>query len=428
MLPCALLVVALLAGHAKGVCESVYPYALDVAFYWAKPTEGDATGVMWERSCIDGPDGVQLAAAFVPSRPSRVLVHGLQPAMLQRGTRFALGGDLDEIARMYLDAGINVGAFLWDQFGNNDVVSFIKTEDQIYTTQGFNDMGYVIKTRRGALRMLDARLDMTIPDYFVAQWEAHFPDGHEYGAVEVIGHSLGTQVVLRAAYLLYTARAIAKKPDAVTLLDAVMSPSYKFFFAASPCGHTISANMGCMARDLNADYGVPLRYFKSSMINKCIFSAREDVDIIRYTAFAIVKLHMFGMHPLGSCWDNRLLSHIDKFDKYIDRLGYQMTMQHTYVVPYYLLTFFSPPRLCVPWDAGGYMRCNATDSLSLGARTAPADVLAWSRAPTDGEPKLCFHQFDEHGIPGQPRDEGPTMTLDPADDLYFLKPCPGTST
>jgi len=430
-------------------CTSRYPKALDVAYYWARLDPRNASApLIWERSC---PDLNVTAPGFVATQPSTLLVHGLQPGMFEARDRFALDGALDDVLRAYLLAHENVGAFMWDQFGDNDVLRFVRTEDQVYTGHGFNEMGYVVEGPRGRTRMLDAPTDRTVADYFVEHWRFHFPNGRTYPRVEVVGHSLGTQVALRAAYLLYTATpAQDKKPDAVTLLDAVMSPGRKRHFEQSVCGRTVSTNMGCMAKTLNLNFSVPLRYFKTSFINYCIFSAREDLDLIEYTAFAVAKFHMFGRHPLHSCWDSRLLGSAKHLNKYIDALAYQMTMQHIYVVPYYLSTRFYPPHLCVvTGGVGGNTTCRATADLSLGAAMPDADVLAWSRPPS-GRPaaKMCFHQFDEHhgaeggGDPrrhphperGRDRDDdggedsGPTMTLTPADDLYFVKPCLGAAT
>ena len=417
-------------------CVSLYPRKLDVAFYWARLDPQNTSGALiWERSC---PELNVTAPGFFPTRETFLVVHGLQPGMFEARDRFALDGALDSVARLYVGHSVNFGVFLWDQFGNNDVLRFVRTEDQIYTGHGFNDMGYVVEGAKGRTHMRDAPTDRTVPDYLIANWRFHFPNGRDYPRVELVGHSLGTQVVLRTAYLLYAREfGIDKKPDAVTLLDAVMSPGRKMHFEDSPCGWTVSLNMGCMARVLNLNFSVPIRYFKSSFINYCIFSAREDVDLVEYTAFAVAKFHMFGRHPLHSCWDSRLLGSVKHLNKYVDALAYQMTMQHTYIVPYYLLTKFFPPYICTVNRTAEGQTCAETHSISLSAAMADADVLAWSRPPSGHRgAKLCFHQFDEHAAgvahhanhTAEDEETGPTMTLTPDDDLYFLKPCIGSST
>ena len=429
-----LLVLSATTATGAAACTSEYPHKLDVAFYWARIDATDPQGpLLWEKSCAGA-----VAAGFDAARASVVLVHGLQPGMVESGARFAVDGELDDIVRAYLATGTNVGAFLWGQFGNHDVLRFVYTEDQIYTHDSFDKTGYVVRNRHGRLREVDGAR-RTIPDYFIDAWRLHFPDGRAYPRVEVVGHSLGTQVALRAAYLLHTGDGMpAKRPDAVTLLDAVMSPSHKRHFERSACGATVSANMGCMARILNLNFSVPLRYFKSSFINYCIFSAREDVDLVEYTAYAITKMALYGRHPLQSCWDRRLLGAGHKLNKVIDKIAYQMTMQHTMIIPYYLLSRFHPPHVCVvnrTADSDAplvreHRACTPTDMLALGAAMPDADVLAWSRPPRGGGrgAKMCFHEYDDFGDPAYNASASHTMTLDPGDDLYLLRPCVGTST
>jgi hypothetical protein len=425
----ALLLLLLLVSTADAVCESHYPHKLDVAFYWARLGADDAP-LVWEKSC---PDLNTTAPGFDADRPSLLLVHGLQPGMVAAGTRFAVDGELDDVLRPYLQMGTNVGAFLWGQFGNHDVLKFVYTEDQIYTHDSFDKTGYVVQTRRGRLREANGAR-RTIPDYFIEAWRFHFPNGRTYPRVEVAGHSLGTQVALRAAYLLHTGHpSVDKKPDAVTLLDAVMSKSSKRHFERSPCGRTVSANMGCMARTLNLNHSVPIRYFKSSFINYCIFSAREDIDLVEYTAFATVKLSLYGRHPLQSCWDSRLLGSAHHLNKMIDKISYQMTMQHTMIIPYYLLSRFHPPHVCVvnrTASTPDRRACTPTAALALSAAMPDADVLGWSRPPAGlgRGAKLCFHEYDDFGDPAYNATGSHTMTLDPGDDLYLLRPCISTST
>ena len=396
-------------------CVSQYPHKLDVAFYWARLAEDGGLPLRWEKSCVDAN---VTAPGFSPARPTTLIVHGLQPGMVAAGQRFAVDGELDDVLAGYIHAGENVGVFLWGQFGNNDILRFVYTEDQIYTADSFDKTGYVVKTRHGKMRKLDGPR-LTIPDYFIREWNFHFPDGRAYPRVEVVGHSLGTQVTLRSAFLLHTQGAVAKRPDAVTLLDAVMSPSPKRHFERSPCGKTVTANMGCMARILNLNYSVPIRYFKASFINFCIFSAREDIDLVDYTAFALTKLYLYGRHPLQSCWDKRLLGSAKHLNKAIDKIAYQMTMQHTMIVPYYLLTKFTPPHICI---ANG-TECAPTNALALSAAMPDADVLGWSRPPLGGGrgAKMCFHQFED-------KNRSHVATWEPGDDLYLLRPCIGTPT
>jgi len=402
------------------ICKNEFPWNLDIpSFYWAKPTP-NGTALMWTKSCTTLN---VMSPYFNPAKKTLLMVHGLQPECVLNEDQFGLNGELDQVLLPYISMGYNVGVFLWTQFADEEIINFVWSEDQIYTTSSFVKMRYKVKTSSGAIISREAPLDMSITDYFIRSWIFHWPLGTSPEVVpeiRVMGHSLGTQLTLNSAYHIYMRTDITVKPDRLALLDAVMSPSNKVFYRrrGGGCGKTISANMGCMARELTREANIAIEYYKSSFINRCIFSSREDKDLIEYTAFSVLRMGQWGDHPLGSCWDRRLLPNLKRAKSYIHDLAYQMTAQHIYVVPYYLLSLYQPPHQCLLSEDGTV--CTPIRSLALSAAMSTEDVLIYAKPPLNNtEPKLCFHQF---------KDKIGTMTLSPADDYFYLKDCKDANT
>jgi hypothetical protein len=389
------------------------------SYYWAARTvlHGGNVTLVWTKSCPDS-----ISPSFNPTKKTLLLVHGLQPDCVLNGDQFALNGDLDAILGPWIQMGYNVGAFLWTQFADEEIINFVWSEDQIYTTRSFVKMRYKIRTSKGKIIARDAPMNMSVTDYFIQAWKAHWPNNQEVGPeIRVVGHSLGTQLVMNSAYHIYMDDSIDRKPDRLALLDAVMSPHNKMYFMNSPCGKTITANMGCRARMFVTLASIPIEYYKSSFINRCIFASREDKDLVEYTAFTTVRFGMWGDHPLGSCWDKRLLHGLKHAKKYMKDLAFQMTAQHIYIVPYYLMSLFYVPHRCMLSPSGNKTKakvCNPLKSLALSAAMASSDVLSWGQPPmSPTERKLCFSQFiNDNNTKGE-------MTLTPDDDYFYLKYC-----
>ena len=398
-------------------CKNNFPHAFDVGYYWAKPTAGK---LEWTKSC---PDLDVMSANFDPDKPSVIISHGLQPDMIKEETQFGLDGMLDDVLKGWIWKGYNVGVFLWTCFADERVMNFVYSEDQIYTTNGFVKMRYKVKDDKGRIRVLFAPQNMSVSDYFVEQWKFHFKEGRTYGPVTLVGHSLGTQVTLLSAYKIVKDDDISTKPDRLALLDAVMSPADKMYLENNPCGESISKVMGCMAKELNLAHDIAIEYYKSSFINRCLFSSNEFGDLIKYVAYSIVEQHYFGMHPLGSCWDKDLLHNIDNIKHYGSELAYQINWQHVFIVPYYLMSIWIPPHRCVA--SPDEQNCTLTQDLALSAAMSRSEVLAWSRplAPDDPATKMCFKQYDECDIAGRQMEGSSTMTLTSEDDMFYLKKC-----
>lgn len=389
-------------------CANEYPQKLDIAFYWAK---FEHTRITWSKSC----DGT-LSENFDPAKKTVILVHGLQPGMVKADERMASDGELDVTIHPWLLLGYNFAIFQWTNFADEAIDDFVFAEDKIHSALGLVKMQYRVLTGKGTknerVRLMDAQTNMNVADYFVREWELHFsdPDIETYPEIRIVGHSLGTQLTVKAAHMIHTSVDIRTKPARIALLDAVMSPRPKMYFSRSECGRTVTQNMGCMVTELTRERGVAVEYYKSSFINRCIFSSHEDVDLIEYTAYSVVTLKLWGTHPLGSCWDSNLLKHRNDMKHYLKKLSYQINMQHVYIVPYYLLSIVQPPHVCV---LNGTHCSQLGKKLSISAAMSTSAIMAYSSPDIVTGDKTCFHQYQNEG----------TLTVTPDDDLFYMKDC-----
>lgn len=409
ILLCVLCISTLLVPSASE-CVNGYPEKLDVAIYWAR-TGKINDKITWSKSCGD-----TLSDNFDPNKKTIIMVHGLQPGMVKDGEQMASDGELDITIKPWLILGYNFGIFQWTNFADEAIDDFVFAEDKIYSPLGLVKMQYRVLTGKGTknerVRLLDAPTDSSVADYFVSEWQQHFSDPaiESYPEIRIVGHSLGTQLTVKAAHIIHNTNNIRTKPARIALLDAVMSPRPKMYFSRSECGRTVSQNMGCMVTELTRDRGVAIEYYKSSFINRCIFSSHENTDLIEYTAYSVVTMTLWGEHPLGSCWDSNLLKHRNDMKHYLKKLSYQINMQHVYIVPYYLLSIVQPPHVCV---RNGTQCTLLEKKLSISAAMSTSAIMAYSSPDIVTGSKTCFHQYQDQG----------TSTITPYDDLFYMKDC-----
>lgn len=409
-----------------GECTNIYPHGLDVGIYWAHLT--GAGTVEWTKSC---PETGELAHSFDPGRNTALWTHGLQPGMVERRERFWLESEDFQFARPWLLRGWNVGIFQWTQLADERLVNFVRAEARIWSPTYFADMRYTYLTAHGDIpRIADAPRNATVADLFLRAYNGHAALLRPDVEMRLIGHSLGAQLVIRAAYMTlpHATRmqraAPMRVPDRVALLDPVYSPHMPGYLANEACGQTIEGKMGCHIDDL-ARAGVAIEYYRFSFINKCIFSSQANSDIIRASAFSQPRIHIWGARPLGACYSHQLLSHVRALASNIRDIKKQMANQHIAAVPWYALSLIQPPRRCIYTDAAPAnaegtappSECRPIRSRALGAAMATRIVRQWA-APINGT-KFCFHQFASDNTD----ENSPTLTLSPVDDLFYTKAC-----
>lgn len=402
--------------HGTDICEDVYPRYLDVGIYWARMNpEGKIT---WEKSC---PDMGFLATAFDFGRNTVIWTHGLQPEFVSKGERFWVENEEMQFLAPWVMMGWNVGIFQWTQFADERLSHFERAEAKIWESKYFADMRYKHLNRHGEVVISDAPRNATVGDLFVHHYLPHARKLLPGTEIRLVGHSLGSQLVVHAAHHLYKMQSKNKDtiniiPHRVAMIDPVYSPDIKGFFDGFECGDTLEKVLGCCTKDLH-DAGVAVEYYRFSFINKCIFSSQENNNIIHSSAFSQPTVNLWGDKHLGSCYNDDLLSSSGKLRKEIKSIADQLYNQHIIGVPYYALSLVHPPMRCILSE--DEQSCTPLKSLALGAAMPTEAVLDWSHPKTDLNSKSCFHQFDD----GTRADESSTMTVDPGDDTFFIRSC-----
>jgi hypothetical protein len=403
-------------------CIDNYPYELDIGFYWAS-VNGVVDGnpqIEWTKSCIGAH-----AHSFDPTRPSLIGVHGLQSGSVEQNVRFLVNDTNDNIlaagvAAGWLSLGYNFGAFMWTQFADEPLSNFMRAQGKINATDYLSGMEYLYVDRRTL--QLKPPADgprKSVVDYMYEHYVDHFPLGEtdrEAGPGPwIYGHSLGSQVTVFFAEMVITNTGHVPQPilpSRIALLDPVFSGEAMPYFVGNLCGRDTSDVLGCYMQQI-LERGIAVELYRSSFINRCIFSSENNAPMVANSAAAALKFNEWGTQKDGYCWNSELLSHFNKGN--INKLSNQLAQQHRSVVGWYLASFITPnpPRICI---RKGDNRCDATRSLALSAAMPVEDVLEWSHhmvSSTD-KAKACFYQFDDYAS---------TRSVTPSDDLFFVDDC-----
>jgi hypothetical protein len=403
-------------------CADVYPYELDIGFYWASigGIVDDTPEIVWTKSCVG-----DHAFSFDATKPSVFGVHGLQSGSVAQNVRFLINDTSDSIltagvAAGWLSMGYNFGVFEWTQFADEPLTNFMRGEGKLNATDFLSGSEYLYVDRRtGQVAPPADGPKKSVAQYLHAHYVDHFPSSNsEVTGPRIYSHSLGTQLTVFFTELLITDTGSpqGQLPDRIALLDPVFSAEAKPYFTGNPCGRDTSDVLGCyMAQILSR--GIAIEMYRASFINRCIFSSENNAPMVANSAAAALKFNEWGSQKDGYCWNSELLSHFNRGN--INKLSNQLYNQHRSVVGWYLASFITPnpPRICIRKDNN---RCDATRSLALSAAMPTADVLDWATrmVAVSGNPgggaKACFYQFDEYAS---------TRSVSPSDDLFFVDDC-----
>lgn len=414
-------------------CENVYPHRLDVGIYWAAPDP--ATGLLrWEKSCIG--DVPVLSSHFNPARPTLIMTHGLQPDFVEKGFRMWAESETMQFALPWIMSGFNVGIFQWTQFADELLVHFERAEAKIWTPKYYAKMAFTYKTADGAVAVADAPSDASVAQLFVRHYLAHarlMPPGTE---VRLIGHSLGSQLVMLTTFLLHSEHAGENVvlPERVAMLDPVYSPhqkaflmdgnSYKTGFDADDLG-TVQAMLAGITRFLHMNR-VAVEVYRFSFINRCLFSSQSNSGIFHHAAFSQPTIYTWGDRHLGKCYSPDLFSSLDYNvikDK-IDDLTFQMKNQHIIALPWYLTSLVIPPHKCVLQNSGTPDEvCVPLRGHALSAATSTEEVIAQMDA-TDADDMQCYHQYDD----GRRTPDASVMNPFSPEAVFYVHPCADSNT
>ena len=416
----------------EAACQNVYPYALDIGIYWLSLSvdAGGAPLLDFHKSCP--PEWIP--PQFVRGRPTVVFTHGAQSGIVQSGApRFGEDPVFVKLLAPWLKLGWNVGVFQWAQYADEPLSNFERAEAKVWTPRYFMNMKYTYLDEHGNLAVGEGSMTESVSEIFARQLAHTFGILTEAARAELrlVGHSLGSQLVIRTAYLLLqrAAAGIATiMPGRVAALDPVFSPFRHAYLLQEACGETVLDDLGCYITAL-ATAGVAPEIYRSSSINRCIESAEYNPALLGESAYEHLRLNAQGEQSEGYCRNSELFNDPANFPKRVSALINQVYYQHVSVVPYYMLSLYSPPHTCgfagggTP-SHGSHATCTATKNLALSAAMPTAQVLYWHNRTNESGEKLCFHQYDN----GDRSTVGSTMTLDPGDDLFYIASCEHLST
>lgn len=238
--------------------------------------------------------------------PSIILVHGWQPGTGQSGTqtsktmvnfdymrldsKYGIEADL---ADPWIDQGWNVGIFYWTALADEPDVA--DAQDKIWSIHGNQGMRYRLNDQ-----FYDSGLNVTIADLFVASYLKVFSNATwAQNPIRLLGHSLGSQVVCRAATMLAERLNSSELPDHLFPSQVVLLDPYMDLKAKSYLGTTVGTKVNA-----NWDYVLASR-LKPTL---SIFQS-SDIDFIsgngnsaEYTEL-VKKAAMVRVHPY---WINKM--------------------------------------------------------------------------------------------------------------------------
>ncbi len=307
----------------------------------------------------------------------------------------------------YLALGYNVGVFMWTQFADEPLSNFIRAEGKINATDFVAAMNYVYIDPAGALQISDGPRE-SVAQIAYTHYIAHWPLFGTAPPPHLIGHSLGSQLVVYLSELVLTSSPEGVVPRRVTLLDPVFSDSAKPYLLRNNCGLDVASVLGCYMGHLTTA-GVAVELYRASFINRCIFSSDNNAQMVMHSAAVALKFTEWGSTNDGYCWNSDLLTHFTS--KNVQHLAKQIYEQHRVVIEWYLRSGLEPsaPRICRRRTVGGKEVCDPTRTAAPSGGMADADILAWATA----EPKQCFYQF--LGVS--------TKNASPSDDLFYVDDC-----
>lgn len=411
------LLILLLIYGVQSKCVSEYPKELDVGIYWAqKIVVNNSASLTWQKSCLGATpiSTKDIPPILKPNRDTLIIFHGLGPDYVENKQRFTDTEGIDQIVLPWIQTGWQVGVFEWTQFSDHGVERFMLAESNLYTSRYYTTMEYKHFNSAGKLVESESPISESVTDMAVKAYKAHMESipidvHHEF---RLMGHSLGSQLVILAAHAILLDDSIERKPNRVAVLDIVFSPGPKGYLESIPCGHDTSSVLGCYIKDL-VNAGIAVEVYKSSAINRCLFSSENYPSIVQNAVFTTVTLNIWGDIPLGQCYSTFLFKPASKMTKDASALATQIRNQHSAIVPYYMLSKFQSPKSCYLVGTKDNQQCIPKPSQPPSAAT-PTIQLLHLTFEEYGDQKTCFHQYN---------DEKSTKTLTPSDDFFYELPC-----
>lgn len=261
------------------------------------------TGIYWYTNQTNAAKAVNGSASayYNPANPTMIYIHGWQPGttkLLQRETfdRSADSGIVQDLTAGWKRNNWNMGIFYWNQFADEGDVKV--AEDKIWpvlspagapkSLSWINSAGVVSYKDNNGVTLTQSTAQMFVAAYKQAM------KGYTGNDIRLVGHSLGSQMVIVGAKLISDAVDRGEipgnlRPTRIALLDpAFLSGSRAYLGNRWP---------GEVARDyvdaLKAK-GVIVEAIRSSPATSTGLIGDSNVALLNKTAFREIKPWYFG--------------------------------------------------------------------------------------------------------------------------------------
>lgn len=235
---------------------------------------------------------------FDPSRPTILLVHGLQPGSIPARRRPGLNYGQDtvapdrDLADAWIDQGWNIGVFYWQGFADEEEV--MHGEAKVWSPRGLDGLGMRWRTQDGSYH--EWPFDFSVGDLATGSMVAALLEA-QVPTVRVAGHSLGNQVATVVAAGLQervdTGEVSSRmRPERLGLLDPFWSKGAKDYLGGS---EGTGARAYSLVRGL-LDAGVPVDSYRSSGVTSTPLAGDSNEALFR--SVCLVELRPHFLEPL----------------------------------------------------------------------------------------------------------------------------------
>jgi len=295
-----------------------YPHNLDFGIYWFS----------CNNQCSKGPS----SRFFDNSKPSVLYLHGWAPESTGRGFRETINWrifnkearNINEFKEancidLWIKRGYNVGIFYWDQLSDEPLPRV--AERKIYNaTAGRERMRWAKQQTDGSYLYTNAD-DLTnrcAADLAADEYIRHFQafdktgvldgkDRSEFPHVQIVGHSLGSQLALEMyRKLLFMPHVYGERiwfPDQITLLDPYIGNGRKPYlpFHGSTVAHRVTETLNLLHE---LPFDVAIETFSTSLVRAISSSVPrlkshtvfEKVDFAQVPWYNVGLRHVVAPH------------------------------------------------------------------------------------------------------------------------------------
>lgn len=228
---------------------------------------GPDYGIYWFGDAKTGQKAVSggVNPYFNPNMPTIIYIHGWQPNSTVSHYRetfaYEVDGTVYDLAETWLNRGWNVGIFYWNQFA--DELDVRNAEAKIWSAEGRYGMRW--RKQDGSYSTAGVPPGKSVGD-LLAEAYCQAMAGYRGNNVRIAGHSLGNQLAVALARMIYERAAAGEipanlVPKRVALLDPFWSNGAKDYLNGRWTGEVVREYVGFLA-----ERGVVFEQYKSSAI------------------------------------------------------------------------------------------------------------------------------------------------------------------